>query len=112
MAKLLLGKTSEVPPNGARTFVKHGKKILVVRVDGGFVAYDNFCPHMGGALRSDGTAKLKCGWHGATFDARTGEATNEVIPGGTLDKLTVSVEGDDLYWEQPDGVKSPWADDF
>lgn len=112
MSKIILGKTSEIPRGTSRTYVKNGKKILVANCDGQFIAYENFCPHMGGALRSHGGCKIKCSWHGAEFDTKTGVTTNEVVPGGTLKPMTVSVEGDSLYWEPAVGEKSPYADDF
>jgi len=84
---------------------------LVANCDGQFVAYENFCPHMGGALRGDGACKIKCTWHGAAFDAKTGETTNEVVVGGKLKPMTVTAEDDSLYWE-PSEERSPWANDF
>jgi len=112
MERIELGKIAEVEPGKSKTFVKHGKKILVANLAGKFVAYENLCPHMGGALRSGGSdKKFTCGWHGAQFSMETGEGLTEDMIGNKLKPMTVVVEGDTLYWE-PGEEKSPWADDF
>jgi nitrite reductase/ring-hydroxylating ferredoxin subunit len=112
MERIVLGKIEEVPSGAAKTFVKHGKKILVANTDGRFVAYDNTCPHMGGVLRrGGGEKKFTCGWHGATFSVETGEAINDVAYGTKLKPMTVLVENGELVWEKSE-ERSPWADDF
>ena len=112
MARIEIGKTSEVEPGRSKTFVKHGKKILVANVGGKFVAYENFCPHMGGALRSGGSDKVfTCGWHGSRFSMETGEGLSEDMIGSALKPMTVIAEGDTLFWEQGE-ERSPWADEF
>lgn len=111
MAKIFLGKIEEVPPGKSRTFVKAGKKVLVTNVAGTIVAYDNFCPHMGGALRYDGK-KIVCSWHGACFNPSTGIATANIDEGAKLTPLTVTLEAGSLYFDDGSIAKSPWADDF
>ncbi|MEY4723143.1 MAG: 3-phenylpropionate/cinnamic acid dioxygenase ferredoxin subunit, partial [Candidatus Parcubacteria bacterium] len=111
VAKIEIGKITEVPPGASKTFVKHGKRILVTNLAGVIVSYENLCPHMGGVLRAGGgEKKYTCSWHGATFDVATGCAINDVAHGTTLKKMTVTVEGDALMWE-PGEERSPWADD-
>jgi nitrite reductase/ring-hydroxylating ferredoxin subunit len=112
MARVLIGKTDEVPLGASKTFFKHGKKILVSNLGGTYVAYENSCMHMGGMLRSGGgEKKYTCSWHGATYDIATGDAINDVAYGTTLKKMSVIAEGDLLYWDQTE-EKSPWADEF
>lgn len=111
MAKVFLGKIADVPPGRSKTFVSQGKKILVANVAGDIKAYENFCPHMGGALRYDGK-RLVCGWHGAQFDPATGEGKANIVEGSKLTTLVVTVEGDALYLETDSIPKSPWASDF
>lgn len=107
----LLGKIDEVPPGRSRTYVTAGKRILVVNVGGEIKAFENFCPHMGGAMRYDGK-RITCSWHGAQFDAKSGECRGGPALGSSLKPLVVRVEGDALYYEPTAGEKSPWADDF
>jgi nitrite reductase (NADH) small subunit len=110
MQKILLGKAGDVPPGRGKTFVAHGTMIVVANHDGELHAYENKCPHMGGAVRYDGERKLVCSWHGAQFEAATGD--NIVgAEGQALRKMTVVVEGEDLYWMKEE-QRSPWADDF
>lgn len=111
MPKVLLGKLADVPPGRSKTFVSSGKKILVTNVNGTIVAYDNFCPHMGGAMRYDGK-KIVCSWHGACFNATTGEGIENIAEGSKLTPLTVTVEGENLYFDTGSIPRSPWADDF
>jgi nitrite reductase/ring-hydroxylating ferredoxin subunit len=111
MVKIFLGRTADVPLGKSKTFVSGGKKILVANVGGTFKAYENFCPHMGGAMRYDGK-RLVCGWHGAQFDPTTGDAKGGVAEGTKLKPMTVVAEGDSLYLESEGVAKSPWADDF
>ncbi len=110
MTRILLGKVAEVPPGRGKTFITQGKRIIVANIAGVFVAYENFCPHMGGMVRYDGEKKMTCGWHGAQFAAATGENISGA-DGQRLKPMTVIAEGDNLYWERA-GEKSPWADDF
>lgn len=110
MPKIPLGKAAEVPSGKGKTFVTLGKKILVVSVGGAFKAYENFCPHMGGALRCGGEKNLTCDWHGAQFDVQTGEAILGA-EGTRLKPMTVVEENGDLYWMREE-EKSAWADDF
>jgi nitrite reductase/ring-hydroxylating ferredoxin subunit len=112
MEPILLGRADEVPPGASKTFVKHGKKIIVANVDGRFVAYENFCPHMGGALRSGGgEKKFTCGWHGSQFDIASGEGLTEDMIGTRLKTMDVREADGQLWWHQAE-EKSPWADDF
>ena len=111
MPKLLLGKLDEVPPGKSKTFVTHGKKILIANVGGVIKAYENFCPHMGGAMRYDGK-RVVCSWHGAQFNPLTGDSIAGITEGSKLKPMTVAVEGDGIYFDTNDLPRSPWADDF
>lgn len=111
MPKILLGKASDVPPGRSKTFISSGKKILVCNVGGTIKAYENLCPHMGGAMRYDGR-KIVCSWHGACFEAMTGEGKKNIAEGSMLKAFTVTAEGDSLYLESESVPRSPWADDF
>lgn len=110
MVRILLGKAEEVTPGHGKTFIVQGKRIIVANMKGTLVAYENFCPHMGGMVRYDGEKKMTCGWHGAQFQAATGENIAGA-DGQKLKPMTVVVDGENLYWEKSE-EKSPWADDF
>ncbi|MEY4744654.1 MAG: hypothetical protein RL272_599 [Candidatus Parcubacteria bacterium] len=111
MPKIPLGKITDVPPGRSKTYVAHGKKILVANVGGAIKAYENLCPHMGGAMRYDGK-RLVCAWHGAQFDAETGNAKANIAEGSKLTPVTVTVDGDVLYFDTESIPKSPWASEF
>jgi nitrite reductase/ring-hydroxylating ferredoxin subunit len=64
---------------GSITAVKDGKsKICLTRVDGKVCAFINKCPHLGLPLDKgrveDG--KVRCPFHGSSFDLATGENTD------------------------------------
>lgn len=83
--------------NGDRRLIRHGAiAIGIFRIDDGFVAYENNCPHQGGPVcegryfpliksvtTEDGRVlaemhdkskpHLVCPWHGWEYDLRTGE---------------------------------------
>lgn len=111
MPKVRLGKLSEVPPGRSKTYPYMGKKVLVCNVAGAVIAYENFCPHMGGAMRYDGK-KIQCAWHGGCFNAASGDAISGIAEGSKLTPYTVTVEGEDIFLETDSIPKSPWANDF
>jgi uncharacterized membrane protein/nitrite reductase/ring-hydroxylating ferredoxin subunit len=50
------------------------RRVVLARVEHGFVAFDDRCPHRGGSL-AGGTmicGTVQCPWHGSQFDTRTG----------------------------------------
>src|SRR2546421_2168359 len=55
-----------------------GEEILLIRLDGRYVAYDGICPHQSSSLvegRLEGNS-LTCTAHEWVFDARTGQGIN------------------------------------
>jgi uncharacterized membrane protein/nitrite reductase/ring-hydroxylating ferredoxin subunit len=55
-----------------------GQVIAVVKLDGNFYAFQEFCTHRFGPL-SEGDFKdfnVRCPWHNSCFDVRTGKVTN------------------------------------
>ena len=93
--KYLIGDASSWR-EGERQFTEiMGREVGVFAVDGGFVAFENVCPHSGGPvcrgrvmpavkaeIAADGTyhgersddanPRLACPWHGWEFELRTG----------------------------------------
>ena len=50
------------------------RRIVLARTEGGYVAFDDHCPHRGGSL-AGGTmicGTVQCPWHGSQFDVNTG----------------------------------------
>ncbi len=72
--------------------------VLVIRVEEGFLAFEDYCPHRAGPL-SEGSfthASVTCPWHGASYDLRTGaNLKNPKLSGLRLRQTRV--ENDELY---------------
>lgn len=50
------------------------RRLVVARTNGGWVAFDDHCPHRGGSLADGALVRgtVQCPWHGSQFDARSG----------------------------------------
>jgi nitrite reductase/ring-hydroxylating ferredoxin subunit len=117
MARQLVGALSDFDTTGRVSVKADARELVVFRLDDGFVAYANTCPHMGGPVCegkvarkieghlapdgaivehfSDTERRLVCPWHGFEFDITDGVS----IPDGRY-KLTsyeVQQDGDDVY---------------
>lgn len=71
-----VAQAEDIPPGSARQVEVGGRPIALVNADGMFLAVDGDCPHHGGPLGEGQVwpgCVLACPWHGAVFDARTGE---------------------------------------
>lgn len=66
---------AEVPPGRVTAAEVDGYRIALVNDGGEIHAIDQDCSHAGGPLGEGRTAGclVACPWHGAVFDARTGE---------------------------------------
>jgi nitrite reductase/ring-hydroxylating ferredoxin subunit len=85
-------RVSDIPEEGAVTAELLGREVLVMLMNGKPRAYLNVCMHHGGPLSLEGDT-FTCGWHGSTFDARTGRAlSGPVRPDARLIMLPVRVE--------------------
>jgi nitrite reductase/ring-hydroxylating ferredoxin subunit len=90
-----------------------GRSVLVVRTGGHARAFMNVCAHLGGPLElaDDGTS-FKCQWHGACFDARSGQATcGPARPDSHLIRLPTTVEDGRLTYvygeaDQPGSIEA------
>jgi nitrite reductase/ring-hydroxylating ferredoxin subunit len=54
------------------------RRVVLARVEDGFVAFDDRCTHKGGPL-SDGTlacGTVQCPWHGSQFNVRNGSVAH------------------------------------
>jgi NADPH-dependent 2,4-dienoyl-CoA reductase/sulfur reductase-like enzyme/nitrite reductase/ring-hydroxylating ferredoxin subunit len=96
-AEHVVAKTGDLADGQMKEVQVQDRTILLVRVGGEYKAYVAECPHHGAPL-AEGLlheGRLRCPWHQAVFDARSGE----LIEPPALDRLThyeVRVEGDDV----------------
>jgi nitrite reductase/ring-hydroxylating ferredoxin subunit len=74
MAKVVVGKASDIPEGKLMHIPAAGKEILVANVEGKYYAMNNICNHAGAELHEgELTGKeLTCPWHGAKWDVTTG----------------------------------------
>lgn len=83
--------------NTKKSVVKRSgsKQILITKVDGGYYALDNRCPHEGYPLSegsSDGdSCVLTCNWHNWKFDLKTGKC---LVGGDNVKTYPLNVTGD------------------
>jgi 3-phenylpropionate/trans-cinnamate dioxygenase ferredoxin component len=82
----------DIPPTGTVTVDLLGREVLVMLLNGKPRAYLNVCMHHGGPLTLEGDT-FTCGWHGSTFEARSGRAlSGPVRPDARLIMLPTRVE--------------------
>lgn len=88
-----------------RGHVLAGRKLLVVRLDGCFYAYEDRCAHLG-ALLSSGKLEghvLTCSAHHYQYDARTGAGINPRRC--ALPRFHVKVEAGQVMVDPAQGVE-------
>jgi nitrite reductase (NADH) small subunit len=95
-----IGAVSEMPPEGrVKECDALGTSICVARIGGKLAALNNECPHHGAPL-SEGTienGRVVCGWHGWSFDPKTGAELRNPLGAATVYPLRV--DGDDVLCE-------------
>ncbi len=100
-----------VPERGtfAFSFTRGGKEIaaFVTRIDGGFHAYVNECPHAGlpldegtGMFLNGARGHFLCIHHGALFEPATGRCVRGPCDGDALRRLKVVPDADGLWVEE------------
>ncbi|MCZ6584363.1 MAG: non-heme iron oxygenase ferredoxin subunit [Thaumarchaeota archaeon] len=101
MGKILVGKTSEMPPGKLNKVSVDGKEVLVVNLDGNYFAMDDTCTHSGASLSEgqlDGST-VTCPWHGSTWDCKTGKLEKFPAKINDLKSYKVTVESDNIFLE-------------
>lgn len=72
---LVIGRAADIPPLEGRSVTVEGRRIAVFRLDGGWAAIDQACPHRSGPL-ADGIVAdgcVTCPLHNQRFSLLTGE---------------------------------------
>jgi len=74
MAKVVVGKTSDIIEGKLTHITAAGKEILVTNIGGNYYAMANICNHAGAELHEGELQgkELTCPWHGAKWDVTTG----------------------------------------
>ncbi|HEX2572052.1 MAG TPA: non-heme iron oxygenase ferredoxin subunit [Polyangia bacterium] len=95
-----VAKAAQIAEGTVRCVETEGKRIALLRKGGEFFALADECTHEGAPL-SEGTVdgdELRCPWHDACFNIRTGEATAPPADTGVA-RYNVRVAGDDVEVE-------------
>ncbi|MCL4801034.1 MAG: Rieske 2Fe-2S domain-containing protein [Burkholderiales bacterium] len=73
--KAPLCKLADIPGSGAARIDFFGREALVYKVGGQPRTVVNTCTHLGGPLELN-NGQLVCAWHGARFDAASGDVVS------------------------------------
>ena len=102
MAKVLVGKQSELAPGAMKKVTMEGMdEIVVANVGGKFYAMRGLCNHQGGPL-AEGELEanvITCPWHGARWDVTTGKLVEFAVELDDEPVYKILLEGEDLYVE-------------
>ncbi|XP_068249916.1 apoptosis-inducing factor 3-like isoform X1 [Palaemon carinicauda] len=95
MVEAVVCHQNDLPEEGMKSFDIEGGKVLLVNQKGFLSAVGSKCSHYGAPLEKGVLCegRIRCPWHGACFDAVTGDI--EDYPGlDSLPKYEVSIEED------------------
>jgi nitrite reductase/ring-hydroxylating ferredoxin subunit len=101
MGKIIVGKTTDIPPGEMIKVSIDGRDILVANIDNNFCATDDSCTHSGSSLsegKLDGCV-ITCGWHAAEFDCKTGKLVKFPAKIRDLASYNVTVESENIFVE-------------
>lgn len=101
MAKVLVGKASDLGEGKITNVTAGGKEILVANVGGAYYATSNICTHAGAELHEGvlNGKELTCPWHGAKWDVSTGKMIWFPQQLKSIGSYKVEVEGGNVYVE-------------
>jgi len=101
MAKVIVGRTSDIPRGKMVHATAGGKEILIANIEGNYYAMSNICNHSGAELHEGELSgkELTCPWHGAKWDATTGSLLWFPQKLKPLESYKVNVQNDTIYVE-------------
>lgn len=101
MARVVVGKTSDITEGKLIHVTAGGKEILVTNLKGNYYAINDICNHAGAELHEGelNGNELTCPWHGAKWDITTGNLIWFPQKLKSEQSFKVSVEKDTLYVE-------------
>jgi nitrite reductase/ring-hydroxylating ferredoxin subunit len=101
MAKVMVGKTSDVGEGEMTHVTAGGREILIANVGGQYYAIDNICNHAGAELHEGelNGKDLICPWHSAKWDITTGNLIWFPQKLRELGKYKVTTENGTVYVE-------------
>lgn len=77
---ITLAHISELEVNSSKVILHDGNAIALFRLEDGYYAIENRCPHRGGSLgegKINGN-EVSCPWHQWKFDIKTGISTENI----------------------------------
>lgn len=71
---LVVGKKDELEVDQMKLLRVNGRRVVLARIESGYVAFDDHCTHRGASLADGAVIRgiVQCPWHGSQFDCRTG----------------------------------------
>ncbi len=94
------GNLDELRERRPKNVILNGVRVVLVKVDGEVLAFENNCPHQHFSVLHEGVVEgcsITCPMHGWTFDLHTGRALNG---NGKLRKADV-VAREGIVWVKP-----------
>ena len=101
MAKILVGKTTEIMSGQMKKVSVDGNEIVVMNINGNYFAIDDTCTHAGGSL-SEGKLEgstITCDCHGAQFQCESGKLLKFPAKINDLGSYKVLTESNNIFVE-------------
>lgn len=107
LRRVAVAAVGEVPDGERKIVEVEGLSIGLFHHGGAWVALRNSCVHQGGPVATGAIEGdvLTCPWHGYRFDLPSGRCLTD--PHAELDRYAVTVEGDTVYVDVPEGAAAP-----
>ena len=101
MAKVVVGKTSDIPEGKMTHVTAGGQEVLIANVGGNYYATGNICTHAGAELHEGELSggELICPWHGSKWDVTTGDLKWFPQKLKPLGSFKVIIENETVYVE-------------